>query len=1589
MARALLCIKAVPNPPKHSLTLMDSSPHPPVLRLKILAIFLSALVLAGCPDKPATTPPADDASALESDEGATGADLGPTTDPGPPPDVELPPVVACTAHADCDDDVACTVDLCTVDGTCSNVSDSAHCEDGDVCNGLEICHPEGGCQPGVTLDCNDDNACNGEESCDATMGCTGGTPVTCDNADACDGYETCDPADGQCLKGLTLQCDDGQPCNGIELCDPEVGCVSGPLPPSCCGGGSDCDDGLACNGVEGCDSETGKCTLGEPPVCDDGDACNGVEVCIDAEDGCVPGEPPVCEDGDVCTDNPCDPVDGCLDLANTAPCDDGSECTTDDVCENRDCVPGGKLDCSDGDACTLDACIPVGGCVWAPLPPSPPVIKVVGIADGSWYAGPVAAEFITDEITLGYVVTLDDAPYEPGTPIEDEGPHVLTISADGCSGAVSTSFVNFGIDLTPPTLTWTLDPPANSAGWNNVPTTITWHADDGLTSVATLTEASLVSTQGGAVVVQGEAVDAVGNVSQVTAKLALDFKAPIVSITTPKPNQAGNDQFVVTSKVLDVAGTIGGDTLSGFHSGLVASSKWGDQKAIAAPGSFAAQIPLLPGVNTLIVSARDVAGNTGTASVCVILDADPPKVFVQSPQDGWITTEETVTVTGLAHDLVVGTVTPDDVTVTVNGQPAAVSLGQFLFEDLALEPGVNAITAVATDAAGLTDQHVISVIRKESAGKRIVKVSGDLQTAPVSSALPQALVVKLMDDQGEPLVDELVAFAITNNNGTLKSDDAVVVSPRERGLHIKTDAQGLAQAQWTLGARAGAALNRVTVSSLGAASSVDFHASGSAGVPVNIHAHAGADQSGTIGQPLPMPLGVLVTDAGHNPVDQAPVTFAVLKGDGKLGGTKQVTVLTNAKGFADVVFAPGDISGRAAHVVRATIPVGPGSGSNTELGVTFTASAFAPRAAKFTAVNGQVVDENEQPLAGVELSFPEHPAIKTVRTREDGSFTVFGAPAGFARMVIDGRPAAPKGVSWTFPRMVFELHNVAGTVNTLDRPIFLLRLNEGTYVDGLFDVTLTLKEAPGFELTIPAGTQVTFPDGTHEGHISVTQVHFDQAPMAPTNGLQSNLLVTIQPAGVHFDPPAPLQLPNVDGFAPGEKVEMFSFDHDLETFVPIGLGSVNDDGTVVRSDPGVGVVKGGWHCGTNPNPTGECSECDSPGVNVTVVPVPGSPDPNGFPLTMPVTALGGAESYIIKASGAPGPGAHWEWCASGDIEVEGGSCPGQLECTAQVTPKVLGVGAIGKVKIQHVCDETGEVGFEIVPIVICDAAPEVQVTQGEFNAGLPLQEWANFASNRIEALGCTPACKVWCAVTERPCGHGCIPLGVPCGEPPGHACEGEKPVNPPPALSITTTSLVAQHDICCPGCPAVTAPVGIVSVDSTAAFGDECASDATIEAPMPGYELLKLKLSLSYALSVEADLEAPFNHCGVEETTCWQGAVNVTGVVNGQVVGADGLSAYGLQSVSGSFAGGALSDLTVECGQVCGKINWTGITTPLTLTTTSGASVVLPAQELVPAQPLVSGCFPLTLPEQVPAHEGGCANPPAEVPDPECAEVLP
>ena len=646
---------------------------------------------------------------------------------------------------------------------------------------------------------------------------------------------------------------------------------------------------------------------------------------------------------------------------------------------------------------------------------------------------------------------------------------------------------------------------------------------------------------------------------------------PATSITIASPP---NLSFVNASPI----------TVSGTVSDANASIQVNGVTALASGGRFSVSVPLLEGPNTISAVAMNSQGTSSTASVQVTLDTTPPKITIDSPFNGYITADPSITVTGKVNDIVIGTVNRQQVQVSVNGVSALVSNRSFQAANLPLSVGNNTIAANAVDRAGNAASFSIVVTRVPPGQPRISIVSGNNQTGPVGMPLTQPLIVQVLDGAGAPIPMQTVVFAVTENNGLLNTSSA----PRS----ILTDSLGKAQVIWTLGSRAGS-VNLAEASVAGISGSAIFTATGVGGMPAKIVVDAGGQQTGATGQQLPNPLVVIVTDLAHNRLSNVPVTFQVMKGGGNFAGHPNVTINTDTDGRALGVLTLGPNDGIANNLVQANFP------GNQGFPAAFSLSGRTPGEPAATVIKGVVLDNSNNPVPGATVraylqNVPAQvsaglPPSATATSDVHGQFFIEPAPVGFVKLLVDGSTIQRPG-KW--PNLEYEIVTVAGQINTLGMPVYLLPLDtvHQLCVSDTVGGSLNLPQVPGFALTVQPGA-ATFPGGSKSGCISVTPVHPDKIPMVPGFGQQPKFIVTIQPAGTTFNPPAQITIPNSDGLKPGEITEMYGFDHDLGMFVSIGTGTASADGTLISSDRGVGVVKAGWFCGGPPADAGGAGEC--------------------------------------------------------------------------------------------------------------------------------------------------------------------------------------------------------------------------------------------------------------------------------------------------------------------------------------------------------------------------------------------------------------
>lgn len=839
------------------------------------------------------------------------------------------------------------------------------------------------------------------------------------------------------------------------------------------------------------------------------------------------------------------------------------------------------------------------------------------------------------------------------------------------AGNSATASLTVKLDKTPPSLT--VASPADGSRIFSSPVAVGGTGTDELSGLKNIICNGASATMGGAnfncsvVVTPGAnsiaatAADIAGNTS--TSNLSLTLSAaPAITITSP-----------TRLSYLNISPT----TVSGTVDDPTATVSVNSVQAAVVNGTFSVALPLAEGPNIIVATATSANGSVGSATIEVTLDTTPPHVTITSPPDRFVTTDTSVSIAGNVNDIVVGTVNDLQAQVTVEGQTAQVANRSFMATNVPLAIGPNMIQAVARDRVGNAATTQIMVTRQAATQPQIRLVSGNNQTGSIGSILLSPLVVLLTDAENNPVPNQSVIFKVKQDDGKVSTGSAPAAS-----VIATTNALGQAQVQWTLGMRSGAGANEVHAVATGFVGTVIFSATGTQGPPGKIVIDTGNNQIGEINQPLPKPLIAVVVDTGNNRLSGVPVTFTVTEGGGSFDGQPSFTVNTDSDGRAAATLTTGFQEGSANNRVEASFP------SNQSFPASFTASGRVPGDPARTTISGVVLDNSNIPIPGVTIravltnvlnsNSTSVQSAAAVQTDAQGQFTIPQAPIGFVKLLVDGSTAQREG---TYPTLDYDMVTVAGRTNTVGMPIYLLPLNPAnqlcvTATSG--GGTLTMPEAPGFALTFGPG-QVTFPGGSKTGCVSVTVVHGDKVPMVPGFGQQPRFIVTIQPAGAVFNAPARITLPNVDGLAPRAVTEMYSFDHDIGSFVAIGTGTVSDDGQTITSNPGVGVLKAGWHCGGDPNSTGSTAS-----LSLSVTP------------DKVVVAVG--EQFDLTASGAPPKDGVYEWTPGSNVSgVSTPSCAGLGTCLGKFKGTTAGTV---NTKVCFRCTTTGAVKCQDVSVTV-------------------------------------------------------------------------------------------------------------------------------------------------------------------------------------------------------------------------------------------------------------------------------------------------
>ncbi|WP_342190377.1 Ig-like domain-containing protein [Stieleria varia] len=264
-----------------------------------------------------------------------------------------------------------------------------------------------------------------------------------------------------------------------------------------------------------------------------------------------------------------------------------------------------------------------------------------------------------------------------------------------------------------------------------------------------------------------------------------------------------------------------------------------------------------------------------------------------------------------------------------------------------------------------------------------------------------------------------------------------------------------------------------------------------------------------------------------------------------------------------------------------------------------------------TELFGYVKDsQTQQPLSGVVISLDAYSSISAT-TDENGYFELGvddadgdgvsdGLPAPDFFAFIDGSSAvAPDGSSYAYLGKPFA--SVPGQRTQLNMAgvpfdIFLPPIPSDAMVPvvpgqetlvsfGNDSIDDLVQMMPNVDPQLFQQMQVIIPPdaaindaGQQATQAFVIPVDPDYLPAPLPPSFEPALVVSIQaPGTTNFDVPVPVQFPNLEGLAPGEKALLFSFNHDAGRFEINGTMTVSEDGLSVVSDPGVGIEAPGWH----------------------------------------------------------------------------------------------------------------------------------------------------------------------------------------------------------------------------------------------------------------------------------------------------------------------------------------------------------------------------------------------------------------------------
>ncbi len=352
-----------------------------------------------------------------------------------------------------------------------------------------------------------------------------------------------------------------------------------------------------------------------------------------------------------------------------------------------------------------------------------------------------------DGVNVTSVLTLTPTSATGTLPVLPDGLHTIQLTvfdrSGNSSGVISQTFTT---DTIPPTVTASVLPAPNAAGWNDTNVTVTFTCNDSISGVSSCTSPVAITTEGANQSVCGLGVDGAGNTSlPVCATVNLDKTPPVVTYTvSPTPNSSGINTTVPVTITFTCS-----DALSGVA---------------LCPSPIT--ITTLGLTQTYTGTATDVAGNSASASVRIqtVAPTAPSIIATVSPapnSKGWNNTNPTVSFTCAAGTYAVASCSAP---VTVTTEAANQSICGTVVDTTGLS--TSACAVVNLDKTPPTISASISPAASSSTGWYNTPVTVTFNCADTLSGVAACSLPQLLSTDGANQAVSGTATDLAGNTST-------------------------------------------------------------------------------------------------------------------------------------------------------------------------------------------------------------------------------------------------------------------------------------------------------------------------------------------------------------------------------------------------------------------------------------------------------------------------------------------------------------------------------------------------------------------------------------------------------------------------------------------------------------------------------------------------------------------------------------------------------------------------------------------------------------------------------------------------------